>query len=130
MPAMKFDKLSKTFAHRKMGAFWRCQQEASKIKELWLADLVALEAEVKEKWGMMSNAALIQNKVKKHHEILEQQVRDLLKVLDQEYQQELLRITASLGGRVEGKKVQFPDQSEANFPLHLTLKDEQLRSLL
>ena len=130
MAAMKFDKLSQTFAHRKMGAYWRCQEEVEKIKEMWLKDLLVLVANVQEKWGPLSNTALIQNKIKVSRTILESQVRDLLKLLDEDYQRELLRITASLGGRVEGKRVVFPDQSEANMPQHLTIKDEQLRGML
>lgn len=130
MPKMQFDKQSKLFAHRKMGAYFRYQEEAEKIKALWFADLLALEAQVKEKWGEMHNAALIKNKLATSKGALRDQVVQLLQILDDEYQRELLRIVSTLGGRVEGKRVSFPDGSEANMPQHLTIKDDDLRALL
>ncbi len=122
-----FKKLSHQFAHRKMGAFFRYNKEGEKMLEEWSKDVRALEEQVRQEWGSLSNAALIQRKMGTQMDLLRSQMSQLLEINNADYLRELTRIAASLGGRIEGHRVYFPDGSDANMPSKLTYQNPELR---
>lgn len=125
-----FKKISHQFAHRKMGAFFRYNQQGEAYLGTLTLDLMNLKQDIEKKWGVMSNAAIIQNKMEASTKALHHELGQLLRLNSEEYAQELLRIASSLGGKIDGQRVRFPDGSDANMPGKLRYQNDFLRQMV